>query len=159
MSVNNLLRVSIESKHYPGNFLRLDGRGLTQNAGGVVNVQDYVGKYETLIIINHPEDNTFSILSAEFPNIYLRMDGGNVKPGQRYGSGTGVVNCQVGSRSYEKFRFVDQEDGSKAIVSVRFPDAYLRMENEKKEGGSGGGGTVNCQSYVGTLEKFIIHVV
>ncbi|KAE8379598.1 hypothetical protein BDV26DRAFT_291194 [Aspergillus bertholletiae] len=162
MSVKNLLRVSIESKQFPGSYLRIDGRGFTESSGpggGIVNVQTRVGTYETLIIVNHPEDNTFSILSAEFPNVYLRMDGRNVKSGEKYPSGTGVVNCQVGSRSYEKFRLVDQEDGSKAIVSVAFPDTYLRMENQKGEGGSGGAGTVNCQSYVGTFEKFIIHVL
>ena len=97
MSVNNLLRVSIESKEFPGSFLRIDGRGVTEfsnSGGGVVNAQTRVAEYETLIIVNHPEENSFSILSAEFPNVYLRLDGGNVQSGQKYPNGAGVVNCQ-----------------------------------------------------------------
>ncbi|KAE8148640.1 hypothetical protein BDV25DRAFT_157921 [Aspergillus avenaceus] len=162
MSVNNLLRVSIESKRFPGSFLRIDGRGVEEFTGsgsGIVNAQTRVGSYETLIIVNHPEDNTFSILSSVFTNTYLRLDGSEVSSDERYPSGAGTVNCQFGSRTFEKFRFVDQEDGSKAIMSVRFPDVYLRLENSSKAGGAGGGGTVNCQSYVGSYEKFVVRVL
>ncbi|PLN78468.1 hypothetical protein BDW42DRAFT_187416 [Aspergillus taichungensis] len=162
MSVKNLLRVSIESKQFPGSFLRLDGRGVNEfaNSGaGVVNAQTRIGEWETFIIVNHPEDNTVSLLSAAFPNVYLRLDGHDVKSGQKYPRGAGVVNCQLGSHTYEKFRLVDQDDGSKAIASVNFPNVYLRLENEKNEGGNSGGGTVNCQSYIGTMEKFVIRVL
>ncbi|KAF5859090.1 hypothetical protein ETB97_003332 [Aspergillus alliaceus] len=161
-STSNMLRVSIESQKFPSSYLRLDGRGVTApsaSGGGVVNCQTYVGSYETLIIVNYPEDNTFSILSSAFPNVYLRMDGSDVKTGEPYAQGAGRVNCQYGSRTYEKFRFVNQDDGSKAIVSVQFPNAYLRMDNVSGQGGPGGGGTVNCQSYIGTYEKFKIHVL
>lgn len=92
-STANMLRVSIESQQFPGSYLRIDGRGVSEFSGpggGTVNCQNYVGTYETLIIVNHPEDNTFSILSSVFPNVYLRMDGRDVKSG----GSSGVVNCQ-----------------------------------------------------------------
>ncbi|KAF7591735.1 hypothetical protein BBP40_001179 [Aspergillus hancockii] len=161
-SVNNLLRVSIESKQFPGSFLRVDARSISEYSGpgsGVVNAQNRVGTYETLIIVNHPEDNTFSILSSVQANAYLRLDGGNVKSGEKYPSGAGKVNCQYGTHTYEKFRFENQEDGSKAIVSVNFPKVYLRLDNPGSKGGDGGSGIVNCQNYIGTYEKFIVRVV
>ncbi|KAF3384073.1 hypothetical protein DPV78_012825 [Talaromyces pinophilus] len=161
-STSHMLRVSIESQQFPGSYLRIDGTGVTTfsgSGGGTVNCQNYVGTYETLVIVNYPEDNTFSLLSSVFPNVYLRMDGSEVKSGETYPSGIGTVNCQFGSQSYEKFRLEDQDDGSKAIVSAEFPNAYLRMENETSKGGSAGAGIVNCQSYVGTYEKFKIHII
>lgn len=66
---------------------------------------------------------------------------------------------RFGSHSYEKFRLEDQGDGSKAIISAKFPNAYLRMENQTSKGGPAGAGKVNCQSYVGSYEKFKIHVI
>lgn len=92
-----MLRVSIESQQFPGSYLRIDGKGVTTfsgSGGGTVNCQNYVGTYETLVIVNHPEDNTFSLLSSVFPNVYLRMDGSEVKSGETYPSGIGTVNCQ-----------------------------------------------------------------
>ncbi|KAE8359564.1 hypothetical protein BDV27DRAFT_168441 [Aspergillus caelatus] len=161
-STTNMLRVSIESQKFPGSFLRMDGRDVTKysdSGGGTVNVQNYVGTYETLIIVNYPDDNTFSIMSSAFPNVYLRMDGSDVKSGETYAQGAGKVNCQWGSYSWEKFRFENQEDGTKAIASVQFPNAYLRMENVTGQGGPSGAGTVNCQSYIGSYEKFKINVL
>ncbi|KAE8378313.1 hypothetical protein BDV26DRAFT_292410 [Aspergillus bertholletiae] len=160
-STSNLLRVSIESQKFPGSYLRIDGRGVKEysgSGGGVVNVQTYVGSYETLIIVNNPDDDTFSILSSAFPNVYLRMDGSDVKSGEKYPQGAGKVNCQWGSHTWEKFRFENQDDGSKAIVSVQFPNVYLRLENVSGQGGASGSGTVNCQNYVGSYEKFKIQV-
>lgn len=97
-SSTRLLAVSIESQQFPGSYLRIDGNGVTKRVdgggGGTVNAQNYVGSYETLIIVNDPGTNTFSILSSVFQNVYLRMDGQNVKSGQKYPSGAGTVNCQ-----------------------------------------------------------------
>ena len=96
-SSSNMLRVSIESQKFPGSYLRIDGRGVTEysgSGGGTVNVQNYVGTYETLVIVNNPDDNTFSIMSSAFPNVYLRMDGSDVKSGETYAQGAGKVNCQ-----------------------------------------------------------------
>ena len=96
-SSSNMLRVSIESQKFPGSYLRIDGRGVTEysgSGGGAVNVQNHVASYETLIIVNHPDDNTFSIMSSAFPNVYLRMDGSDIKSGDTYAQGAGKVNCQ-----------------------------------------------------------------
>ncbi|KAE8154179.1 hypothetical protein BDV25DRAFT_136105 [Aspergillus avenaceus] len=161
-STKNMLRVSIESQKFPGSFLRMDGKDVKEYTGsgsGVVNVQNHVASYETFIIVNHPEEKNISIMSAQFPNVFLRLDGTHVQSGEEYASGAGTVNCQWGSHSYEKFRLEDQEDGSKAIASVKFPNVYLRLENVSGQGGPSGAGTVNCQTYVGSYEKFKIRVL
>lgn len=96
-STEHMVRVSIESQKFPGSYLRIDGKGVTSpsdSGGGTVNCQNYVGTFETLVIVNHPEDDTFSILSSVFPNVYLRTDGSDVKAGETYPKGTGKVNCQ-----------------------------------------------------------------
>ncbi|KAE8356036.1 hypothetical protein BDV28DRAFT_7078 [Aspergillus coremiiformis] len=161
-SNRNLLRVSIESQKFPGAYLRMDGRGVTKftsPGGGHVNAQNHVASYETFIIVNHPGEHTFSILSSVFNNVYLRMDGTDVTSGGTHAQGAGKVNCQYGSHSWEKFRFENQPDGTKAIVSVHFPNVYLRLEDLHSSGGPEGAGTVNCQSYIGSYEKFKIHVL
>ena len=97
MSIQSMLLVSIGSKQFPGSFLRIDGTGVTSplnDGGGVANCQNYVGPYETLMIENHPDTNTFSILSSAFPKVYLRMDGSSAQVGGSYPSGAGIVNCQ-----------------------------------------------------------------
>ncbi|PWG81188.1 MAC/perforin domain-containing protein [Pararcticibacter amylolyticus] len=96
---------SIESGAYPGLFLRMDGTGVTGplgNGGGVVNLQDSAGGYERFNI-NRESDGNYSIRSATFPGVLLRMDAyGVTKP---LSSGGGKVNCQGGGGAgdYEKF--------------------------------------------------------
>ncbi|KFY18568.1 hypothetical protein V493_08512 [Pseudogymnoascus sp. VKM F-4281 (FW-2241)] len=152
------LLVDIESQQFPGSYLRMDGTGIVQktpSGSGIVNCQNYVGTLESLIIEDHPSTNTFSILCSQFPNVYLRMDGSAVTPGTNYPQGAGVVNLQYTAATYEQFQYEEQQDGSKAIVSVQFPGVYLRMDNP---GGGSAAGTVNCQNYVGTCEKFNINI-
>ncbi|KAJ6038305.1 uncharacterized protein N7446_005115 [Penicillium canescens] len=157
------LQISIESQKFPRSYLRIDGDGASSwgdQGGGTVNAQNYVGSSERFIIVNDPDDNNaFSIYSSQFKNVYLRLDGRGVTPGQGYPSGAGKVNCQNGSESWEKFRFESQPDGSKAIASVAFPGVYLRLDNSTGGGGSSGSGTVNCQGYVGPYEKFFIILI
>ncbi|MGH2689864.1 MAG: hypothetical protein ACRDKW_13820, partial [Actinomycetota bacterium] len=68
------------------------------------------------------------VASAEFPNVYLRMDGRGVSQFQPQGSGT--VNCQFGAASYETFAVEPHPDGdgSVALASVAFPGVYLRLD-------------------------------
>ena len=75
----------------------MDGTGVTKSVGagaGTVNCQSGVGPFESLMIENHPDDNTFSILASNFPKVYLRMDASEVKIGNSYPDGAGTVNCQ-----------------------------------------------------------------
>lgn len=95
------------------------------------------------------------ILSAAFPNVYLRMDASGVTAATDNGSGR--VNCQFGAGLYEQFQLASQPDGTVAIASVQFPGVYLRLD------GSGvttatdnGSGVVNCQLGLGPYEKFRI---
>src|SRR5437667_12842903 len=113
-----MTNISIRSATFPSTYLRLDGRGITKfnhGGSGQVNCQSYVSSYETLRLDNHP-DGTFGIRSATFANVYLRLDAKDFSK-SKAGEG-GVVNCQFGAGEYEKFRLVDQRDGSKAIASV-----------------------------------------
>jgi pregnancy-associated plasma protein-A len=96
---------------------------------------------------------TPKLQSAQFPNVYLRMDGSALT--QYAASGGGTVNCQFSAGPWEEFRFEPQGDGSVAIGSVQFPNVYLRMDGRGvTQFAASGGGTVNCQFGVGDWEKF-----
>jgi hypothetical protein len=91
--------------------------------------------------------------SAQFPNVFLRMDGSGVTAFSPTGGGT--VNCQSGHFGWEEFNLVPQSDGTFAIGSVQFPNVFLRMDGSGVSGFSPtGSGIVNCQFGVGPWEKF-----
>jgi hypothetical protein len=89
------------------------------------------------------------------PGVYLRMDGRRVVPSQ---DGGGTVNCQAyGHRGpWEEFLTLDQGDGTVAIASNAFGGVYLRIDGREVVPSQDGGGTVNCQGYIGPWEKFRI---
>lgn len=95
---------TIEPMKYPGVFLRMDGNGVTTFNGknlGTVNCQ--FGAYGWEHFRLHKQDNgSYTIESATFPGVFLRMDGNNVKSFS--GSGSGSVTCQFTARSWEQFR-------------------------------------------------------
>ncbi|KAL5516226.1 hypothetical protein EMCRGX_G001507 [Ephydatia muelleri] len=96
------LVVTIQSVTYPNVFLRLDARGVTSfNAAGVgkVTCQFGAGEYEKFIL-RPCGGNEYNIESFQFPNVYLRMDGGTVTSHQ--GPGSGIVNGQFGAMTYER---------------------------------------------------------
>jgi phospholipase C len=85
-----------------------------------------------------------AIESAQFSNVFLRMDGAGVTTFT--GPGGGTVNCQYGHESYEAFLLEWQSEDTLAIASVEFPGVYLRMDgNGVTVPTTQGGGTVNCQ--------------
>jgi len=98
--------VAIWSVAFPKAFLRLDGNGVTQFSApgaGTVNAQGYVGPWEKFHI--RPMGNLqVAIESANFPGVFLRMDGSGVTA--PVGPGGGKVNCQFGARSWERFYLV-----------------------------------------------------
>jgi hypothetical protein len=103
----------------------------------------------------YPAVGTRTIRSAEYRNVYLRMDGSGITSYAPYGAGT--INCQSGAGPDEKFQIVPQGDGSVAIASVAFPNVYLRMDSSGITSFAPyGAGTVNCQFGVGPDEKFRI---
>ncbi len=98
--------IAIASVEFPGVYLRMDGRGVTQPSdpgGGFVNCQFGASKWEKFRLETQ-SDGTVAIASVEFPGVYLRMDGRGVT--QPSGPGGGFVNCQFGARSWEKFNIV-----------------------------------------------------
>jgi phospholipase C len=50
-------------------------------------------------------NGTYSFESAEFPNVFIRMDGSKVVT--KIGNGSGSVNCQYGSSDWEQFYIED----------------------------------------------------
>ena len=93
---------SFESVAFPGVYLRMDGGNVRSksNAGaGKVNCQFGAREWEQFRL-HKQQDGSYTIESAAFPNVYLRMDGSNPK-GKEEGFGT--VNCQSGAASYERF--------------------------------------------------------
>ena len=97
---------TIESVAFPNVFLRLDGTDFdlyNKAGGGTVNGQFTARPWEYFRIMQQP-DNTFTIESVHFPNVFLRLDGRNVA--QFDEAGAGDANCQYGAFSWEKFRLI-----------------------------------------------------
>jgi phospholipase C len=95
--------VSLASVQYPGVYVRLDGTGVTQRTpggGGVVNAQFGIGATEKFQL-EPQDDGSFAFLSAQFPLVYLRLDGtGLTRPDP---NGGGVVNAQYTATDKEMF--------------------------------------------------------
>ena len=146
-----------------GYFLRMDGSGVTSfkgNGGGTVNSQNPAGPWELFNIVVLP-DQTVSIASVAFPNVFLRMDGRGVTSFSANGGGT--VNCQYTAGSWERFNIGKQPDGTYNIGSAAFPNVFLRMEEKYGVGSdiaprssAGGFGKVNCQYTAGRWESFLL---
>lgn len=147
----------IGSVQFPNVFLRMDGNGVTAPVGpgaGTVNCQFGAGPYEKFRFVDQG-DGMVAIVSVQFPNVCLRMDGNGVTAFA--GAGAGMVNCQFGAGPWEKFRLIDQGKGIFSIESVQFPGVVLRMDGHSVTAFAGAGaGTVNCQFGAGPYEKFRI---
>jgi phospholipase C len=93
------------------------------------------------------------LLSAKFPNVYLRLDGRGVT--QPIPNGGGVVNAQYTKGPWEVFVLEEQDDGMLAIASVQFPGVYLRLDGTGvTQKMPNGGGIVNAQFGIGETERF-----
>lgn len=112
---------TLESVRYPGVFLRMDGNGVRSFAGsgaGTVNCQFGAGQWERFQL-NKQGDGSYTIESAAFPNVFLRMDGNN--PSGKEGD-FGTVNCQYGAGAYEAFNFMNfPEIGTMKDLLGNFP--------------------------------------
>jgi endonuclease/exonuclease/phosphatase family metal-dependent hydrolase len=94
-------RTLIESVAYPGVYLRMDARGVTESTepgGGIVNKQFGFAAYEWFIL-RPRADGTYAIESEAFPGVFLRLS-----MGSKSGEKGPVVNCQKGAYGYELFR-------------------------------------------------------
>jgi hypothetical protein len=147
--------VAIRSKQFPHAHLRMDGSGTTEFAAdgaGAVNCQFTIGPFERFRLIQQ-DDGSVAIASTQFANVFLRMDGSAVT--QFNTSGSGIVNCQFGIGSFERFRLLPQGDGSVAIGSIQFPNVFLRMDGTGvTQFTASGSGVINCQATIGPFEKF-----
>jgi hypothetical protein len=147
--------VSIASAYFNNLHLRLDGSSVTQmhnDGAGTVNCQFGAGAWERFRL--QPQaDGTVAIASAQFDNVYLRLDGSAVTDFSA--DGAGVVNCQFGVGAWERFRLQPQLDGTVAIASAQFDNVYLRLDGSTiTQFSGGGGGLVNSQFGVGQWERF-----
>lgn len=152
-----MVLVAISSATFSGNYLRMDGEGVTEftgSGGGNVRTQVYVGTYETFTMEENT-DGTVSFRSTVHNSIYLRLDGANVTAGSTVAGG--VVNCQFSSRPYEKFIIrrktvpAGTYSGIVGIESAAFPGRFLRL--------TGNGGEFNVQGSMTSNEEFYILVL
>jgi phospholipase C len=97
-------------------------------------------------------DTPVTIQSAQFANIYLRMDGTGVTTTTAPGAGT--VNCQYGTDPLTTFIVRPQTDGSFAFESTAFPNVFLRMDGTGVPTDMAGGGVVNCQFGADSYEMY-----
>ncbi|KIL59682.1 hypothetical protein M378DRAFT_996256 [Amanita muscaria Koide BX008] len=130
---------------------------LTGPGGGKVNTQTFIGTFETFILERF-NDGTVSFRSTVFNDVYLRLDATGVNQGQTIPDGGGVVNCQFGSLTSEKFRVIqkkpakpDQYAGIVGIESNAFPGRFLRVNGAKDQ--------VNVQGVMASFEEWEILVV
>ncbi|KAM6501637.1 hypothetical protein JOM56_001614 [Amanita muscaria] len=152
--------VALHSKTFPGKYLRMDGTGVTQfmgAGGGTVNTQTFIGPYETFVLERF-DTGTVSFRSTVFNNVYLRLAANDVPEGQDLPAGGGVVNCQFGTITAEKFRIVQKTpatpntyDGTVGIESDQFPGRFLRVNGAKDQ--------VNAQGVFLTFEEWEILVI
>ena len=83
-----------------------DGRGVTKptsGGGGIVKTKNYIGIWERFRLVHLPAhgSNVIAIGSRSFNNVFLQMDGSGIP--FRQPSGGGVVNCQYGICTWERF--------------------------------------------------------
>lgn len=98
---------SIQSEAFPNAYLRLDGTGVTSqtvNGGGTVNCQfnSNGGQYERYKL-NANADGSFSLESAAFPNVFLRMKADGVTSPTDAGGGTVNAQLNAGGGIHESF--------------------------------------------------------
>ena len=162
--MNCLEPKALKSVQFPNAYLRCDGNGVTRpegNGGGTVNCQYNPPKsYEKFYIcpvqvtpsLAIPTVCTVVIESAQFKDVFIRLDGSGMKKFE--GPGGGVVNCQFRQRSYERFEMHKNPNGAFVFQSVSFPHCLIRLNGSgvvKFEGA--GSGIVNCQYYEDPLNE------
>ena len=128
------------------------GLAAIATAGGALAATDQAAPLATPAV---PVSRILRIRSAHFPNVYLRADGSGITSFSS--SGGGVVNCQYGAGAWEQWRADRQPDGTFGLLSVQWPNRYLRLDGRGITAPRGsGGGVVNLQIGVGAWEKFRI---
>jgi hypothetical protein len=111
---------AFESAAFPKVYLRMDGTGVTTttgSGGGTVNTQFVAGapgafeKYN----LRAQSNGSFSVESAAFPNVFLRLVGSGLTANT--GPGGGTVNCQFNANGGSDETFVlDMADQSVNFV-------------------------------------------
>ena len=174
--MNALKKVTIRSQAYPNVYMRCDGsevRKSSPSGGGTVNCQYkpaeanewfYIYTVGMKPSLAPDGKNPVHILSAHWNNVYIRMVGSGMSAALP--SGGGIVNCQYGAFSYERFYLRKEEGGTFSFQSLQTPHCFLRLAGasvtEHKEKG---GGKVNCQYQddpdqpAGALQRFYMESV
>ena len=147
----------IRSVPFPNAYISCDGSGLSSrigSGGGTINCQHappsanekfYIYPVE-MIRVGVPYKVV--IRSAQWPNIFVRMDGSDMT--KFNSSGGGIVNCQYGAFAYETFFFEKWCDDMITFRSYTFPHCYIRLDGtevKSRQGSGSGTCTVNCQYY------------
>ena len=151
-----ITQVAIKSAWFKNRYVQMNGEGFKSfdnSGGGRVKVQTFIAGWETFELVRHPEENVVSFKAVWFDNLYIRADGGGLQEGSNPGWGGGIINCQYGCGTKEKFRLRRAGDqGELAIESVESPGRYFRMDADYLKG-------VSLQGVIRALEKFHLVVV
>ena len=93
------------------------------------------------------------IMSAQFKDVFLRMDGSGITAAS--GSGAGTVNCQKTLSATAQFMVRKTDNNTFTFESVAFPGVYLRMDGGNvRSKSNAGAGKVNCQFGAREWEQF-----
>lgn len=96
------------------------------------------------------------IMSAQFKDVFLRMDGKGITAAN--GSGAGTVNCQKTLSISGAFMAHEKGNDTFTFESMAFPGVYLRMDGGNvRSKADAGAGTVNCQFGAQEWEHFKLH--
>jgi hypothetical protein len=135
-----------------GKWVSLNGDGVNRrldDGGGFAGLQPHVQSWETfrLRVLGN---GVVAFESTVWHNVFLRLDGREVKPGTAHPGGAGKVNAQWGIGHWEQYTIKRKPDtGLLGIESKEFPGRFLR----------GSGNVVNGQGVWGGDEEFEIQVL
>jgi len=117
---------------------------------GAANQFRLIYAYERRIVMN-----LVHIRSAQFPAVFVRLDGSGVT--QYNPNGSGVVNAQYTAGAWETYKKIDNPDGSVSFESNAFPNTFLRLDGQGvTQYQPNGAGKVNAQFTAGAWERFNI---
>ncbi|CAB4039132.1 phospholipase C [Paramuricea clavata] len=112
-----------------------------------------------------------SLMSVQFPNVYIRCDGRGVVEPQAAGAAcAGTGNCQYTPPSrWESYYIIPVEMRPSsaqefvhtvALENAEFRNVYIRLDGAGMNSSQGpGGGVVNCQASVSAYESFVVQDV
>src|ERR1700742_3607064 len=133
--MNTSLLVTIESKKYPGFFLRVSHGPMdfsSQHGFGALTAGHGKGLSDQFRLTRPVGSGDYitTIDSVSMPGYCVRMDGSQVKQYNPQGSGT--VNLNTSAFDYEQFCVRHNNDGTVSFEARNFPNVFMRLQADEK---------------------------